>query len=152
MVGPLIDQIVGTAFLLMFVLALTDERNQPPKANLAPLLIGLAVAAIGMSFGANAGYAINPARDFGPRFFAWLAGWGQVAFPGAHGYWWVPIVGPFIGGVLGAIVYDLFVGDVLRARGEPPAPDVEGFGETVEERPTAADGEVDVLGRTVRER
>ena len=44
------------------------------------------------------------------------------------------------------------VGDVLRARGEPPAPDVEGFGETVEERPTAADGEVDVRGRTVRER
>src|SRR5215211_119521 len=109
--------IVGTAFLLMFVLALTDERNQPPKANLAPLLIGLAVAAIGMSFGANAGYAFNPARDFGPRFFAWLAGWGQVAFPGAHGYFWVPIVGPFVGGVLGAIVYDLFVGDVLRARG-----------------------------------
>jgi len=52
------------------------------------------VAAIGMSFGANAGYAINPARDFGPRFFAWLAGWGQVAFPGVHGYFWVPIVGP----------------------------------------------------------
>jgi glycerol uptake facilitator protein len=82
LVGPVIDQIVGTAFLLMFVLALTDERNQPPKSNLAPLLIGFAVAAIGMSFGANAGYAINPARDFGPRFFAWLAGWGQVAFPG----------------------------------------------------------------------
>jgi glycerol uptake facilitator protein len=135
MIGPLIDQIVGTAFLLMFVLALTDERNQPPKSNLAPLLIGFAVAAIGMSFGANAGYAINPARDFGPRFFAWLAGWGQVAFPGAHGYWWVPIIGPLIGGVLGAFVYDLFVGDILRARGEPPAPDVEGFGETVEERP-----------------
>ena len=151
MVGPLIDQIVGTAFLLMFVLALTDERNQPPKSNLAPLLIGLAVAAIGMSFGANAGYAINPARDFGPRFFAWLAGWGQVAFPGAHGYFWVPIVGPFVGGVLGAIVYDLFVGDVLRARGEPPAPDVEGFGET-EEQPTTADGQVEVRGRTVRER
>jgi glycerol uptake facilitator protein len=140
LVGPVIDQLVGTAFLLVFVLALTDERNQPPKSNLAPLLIGLAVAAIGMSFGANAGYAINPARDFGPRFFAWLAGWGQVAFPGAHGYWWVPIVGPLIGGVLGALVYDLFVGDVLRARGEPPAPDVEGFGETVEEEPTRPTG------------
>jgi glycerol uptake facilitator protein len=47
----------------------------------------------------------------------------------------VPIIGPLIGGVLGAFVYDLFVGDILRARGEPPAPDVEGFGETVEERP-----------------
>ena len=82
LIGPLIDQIVGTAFLLMFVLALTDERNQPPRSNLAPLLIGLAVAAIGMSFGANAGYAINPARDLGPRFLAWLTGWGRVAFPG----------------------------------------------------------------------
>ena len=152
MIGPLIDQIVGTAFLLMFVLALTDERNQPPMSNLAPLLIGFAVAAIGMSFGANAGYAINPARDFGPRFFAWLAGWGKVAFPGVHNYFWVPIVGPFIGGVLGAIVYDLFVGDVLRARKEPPAPNVEGFGETVEERPTTADRKVEARGRTVRER
>jgi glycerol uptake facilitator protein len=141
MIGPLVDQIVGTAFLLMFVLALTDKRNQPPKSNLAPLLIGLAVAAIGMSFGANAGYAINPARDFGPRFFAWLTGWGQVAFPGAHGYFWVPIVGPLIGGVIGAYVYDLFAGDVLRARGAPPAPDVDAFGETVEERPTVTDGE-----------
>jgi hypothetical protein len=61
-------------------------------------------------------------------------------------------VGPFIGGVLGAIVYDLFVGDVLRARKEPPAPNVEGFGETVEERPTTAHGKVEARGRTVRER
>jgi glycerol uptake facilitator protein len=82
LIGPLIDQIVGTAFLLMFVLALTDERNQPPKSNLAPLLIGLAVAAIGMSFGANAGYAINPARDLGPRFLAWLSGWARSPSPG----------------------------------------------------------------------
>lgn len=127
MIGPLVDQIVGTAFLLMFVFALTDDRNQPPKSNLAPLLIGFAVAAIGMSFGANAGYAINPARDFGPRVLAWLGGWGTVAFPGAHWYFWVPIVGPLIGGVIGAVVYDLFVGDVLRARGAPPAPDVDAF-------------------------
>jgi glycerol uptake facilitator len=135
LLGPLVDQIVGTAFLLVFVLALTDERNQPPKANLAPLLVGLAVAAIGMSFGANAGYAINPARDFGPRFFAWLAGWGQVALPGVHGYVWVPIIGPLVGGVIGAVVYDLFIRDVLLARGVPPAPDVAARGETVEEEP-----------------
>jgi glycerol uptake facilitator protein len=152
MVGPLVDQIVGTAFLLVFVLALTDERNQPPKANLAPLLVGLAVAAIGMSFGANAGYAINPARDFGPRFFAWLAGWGQVALPGTHGYVWVPIIGPLVGGVVGAVVYDLFIRDVLRARGVPPAPDVEARGETVEEEPTGAPSDAKAQGWTVRER
>jgi glycerol uptake facilitator protein len=152
MIGPLVDQIVGTAFLLMFVLALTDERNQPPKANLAPLLVGLAVAAIGMSFGANAGYAINPARDFGPRFFAWLAGWGQVALPGVHGYVWVPIVGPLVGGVVGAVVYDLFIRDVLRARGAPPAPDVEARGETVEEEPARPPSDAETRGRTVRER
>jgi glycerol uptake facilitator protein len=135
MVWPFIDQIVGTAFLLMFVLALTDERNQPPRSNLAPLLVGLAVAAIGMSFGANAGYAINPARDFGPRVFAWLAGWGQVAIPGIHNYLWVPIVGPFVGGVLGAIVYDIFIRDVLRDRGEPEAAGVEAEGRTIKEEP-----------------
>src|SRR5919198_3857785 len=61
MIWPFIDQIVGTAFLVMFVFALVDRLNLPPGVNLAPLLIGLAVAAIGMSFGANAGYAINPA-------------------------------------------------------------------------------------------
>jgi glycerol uptake facilitator protein len=151
MIGPLVDQIVGTAFLLVFVLALTDERNQPPKANLAPLLVGLAVAAIGMSFGANAGYAINPARDFGPRFFAWLAGWGQVAMPGVHGYVWVPIVGPLVGGVVGAVVYDFFIRDVLRARGTPPAPDVEAQGRTVEEEPVGSPSDAEAKDRTVRE-
>ena len=60
-------------------------------------------------------------------------------------------MGPLVGGVIGAFVYDLFVGDILRARGEPPAPDVEGFGETVEERP-GADGRPAARGRTVKER
>jgi glycerol uptake facilitator protein len=133
LVGPFVDQIVGTGFLVMFVFALTDERNQPPRANLAPLMIGLAVAAIGMSFGANAGYAINPARDFGPRLLAWFVGWGRVAMPGIHNYFWVPIVGPFIGGVLGAVIYDLFIRDVLRDRGEPIAAEVEVEGRTVKE-------------------
>jgi glycerol uptake facilitator protein len=119
--GPLIDQIVGTAFLLIFVVALIDLRNTAVGSNLAPLGIGLAVAAIGMSYGANAGYAINPARDFGPRLFAYFAGWGKVALPGSYNgsfsnYFWIPIVGPLIGGVLGVVIYDLFIGDVLHAR------------------------------------
>jgi glycerol uptake facilitator protein len=81
-IGPFVDQVVGTAFLLAFILALTDQRNQPPRANLAPWIVGLAVVAISLSFGANAGYAINPARDFGPRLLAAIAGWGKVALPG----------------------------------------------------------------------
>jgi glycerol uptake facilitator protein len=135
MIGPLIDQIVGTMFLVIFVFALTDTFNQAPRANLTPFLVGLAVAAIGMSYGANAGYAINPARDFGPRIFALLAGWGQVAFPGTvkgafTAYFWVPIVGPFVGGVIGAFVYDFFIQDVLKARGEEPEEGLEPRGET----------------------
>ncbi|MBO0820315.1 MAG: aquaporin family protein [Nocardiopsaceae bacterium] len=122
--GPLIDQIVGTAFLLMFVVALIDLRNTAVGSNLAPLAIGLAVAAIGMSYGANAGYAINPARDFGPRLLAFFAGWGHLALPGSYSaagvsfswYFWIPIVGPLVGGVLGIVLYDLFIGDVLHAR------------------------------------
>jgi glycerol uptake facilitator protein len=133
--GPLLDQVIGTAFLVLAIFALTDERNQPPKGNLAPLVVGLLVAAIGMSFGANAGYAINPARDLGPRLLAALAGWGPVAFPGAGGYFWVPIVGPLVGAVLGAVTYDACIGRVLVARGELATTDVEAAGSVVKEEP-----------------
>jgi glycerol uptake facilitator protein len=126
--GPFIDQVVGTAFLLMFVVAIIDMRNTGVKANMAPFMVGMAVAAIGMSYGANAGYAINPARDFGPRLFAWIAGWGDLALPGSiegsfSWYFWIPIVGPLIGGAIGVLLYDLFIGDVLHSRApkdEPP--------------------------------
>ncbi|MFF9085867.1 MIP/aquaporin family protein [Streptomyces sp. NPDC014991] len=121
--GPLIDQIVGTAFLLMLIAAVIDLRNQAVKANLGPLIVGFVVAAIGMSYGANAGYAINPARDFGPRLFTYAAGWDGLAFPGTvpgafSAYWWIPIVGPLIGGAIGILIYDLFIGDVLVVRSE----------------------------------
>jgi glycerol uptake facilitator protein len=107
------------------------------KANLAPVVIGFVVVAIGLSFGANAGYAINPARDFGPRLFAWIAGWGKVAIPGNYGnisgYLWIPIVGPVIGGLIGAFVYDLGIRSTMIARGETPSADVEERGRTVED-------------------
>ena len=136
-IGPFIDQIVGTAFLVGFVFALVDEFNQPVRANLAPLAVGLVVVAVGLSFGANAGYAINPARDFGPRLLALIAGWGKVAIPGDYGnvnaYLWIPIVGPIVGGLIGAFVYDFAIRDVLVARGEQPEPGVEERGRTVED-------------------
>jgi glycerol uptake facilitator protein len=133
--GPLIDQIVGTFFLALFVWAVTDEFNLPVGSNMGPFIIGMIVMAIGVSFGANAGYAINPARDFGPRIFAWIAGWGKVAFPGDYGnvntYFWIPIVGPFIGAGLASVFYDLFIRDILKSR-KAPEPGVEAEGRTVQ--------------------
>jgi glycerol uptake facilitator protein len=89
-------------------------------ANLAPLIIGFIVVAIGISLGANAGYAINPARDFGPRMSAWAAGWKDIAFPGDYDnvntYFWIPILGPIAGAGIGAAVYDGLIRSVLRAR------------------------------------
>jgi glycerol uptake facilitator protein len=138
-IGPLVDQIVGTAFLVAFVFALVDEVNQPVRANLAPIAIGFVVVAVGLSFGANAGYAINPARDLGPRILALIAGWGKVAFPGDYGnisgYFWIPIVGPIVGGLVGAYAYDFAIRDVLIARGEEPSPEVEERGRTAIEEP-----------------
>jgi MIP family channel proteins len=107
--GGLIDQIVGTALLVGVIFALSDEKNMPPASNLAPVLVGALVLLIGMTFGYNAGYAINPARDFGPRCFTAVAGWGTEVFAAKNHWWWVPIVGPIIGGVLGGFVYDLFI-------------------------------------------
>ncbi len=118
--GPFIDQIVGTGILVALIAALLDTRNSAPESKLAPYLIGLVVVAIGLSYGTNAGYAINPARDLGPRLLTYAFGWGHLAFPGAgtyfSHYWWIPIAGPLAGGALGILAYDFFVGDAIRAR------------------------------------
>lgn len=136
--GPLLDQVVGTAILVALIVAIIDRRNVAPSANMWPFLIGLVVVAIGMTYGTNAGYAINPARDLGPRVLTWLMGWNELAFPGAYqyfsGYWWIPIVGPLVGGAVGVLVYDLFVGQVLSAREEPGAQEEPGAREEPADR------------------
>ncbi|AXE24977.1 aquaporin [Streptomyces globosus] len=120
--GAFRDQIIGTAILMLLVLAVTDLFNTPPGANLAPFVIGLIVVAIGMAWGTNAGYAINPARDFGPRLASFLTGYGG-AWRDQYGnlYFWVPIAGPLIGAVVGGAFYKFFVGRYLpTAEPEPP--------------------------------
>jgi glycerol uptake facilitator len=135
--GPLIDQIVGTALLVGVLLGIIDELGTPVRANLAPLIVGLLVGGIGLSFGANAGYAINPARDFGPRVFAAIAGYDKVAFPGDYGnintYFWIPIIGPFVGGLIGAFIYDFCIHSTYVALGKKPSPTLEEMGVTVED-------------------
>jgi MIP family channel proteins len=113
--GGFVDQVVGTALLMVGVLAVTDQRNNAAPGWLTPVLVGGLVVAIGVAFGFNAGYAINPARDFAPRLFTAVAGWGGEVFTAAGGWWWVPIVAPCVGAILGALTYDLFV-----SRHHPP--------------------------------
>ncbi|MFC4053804.1 MIP/aquaporin family protein [Actinomadura syzygii] len=121
--GGFRDQVIGTAILLFLVLALTDLRNAPPLANMAPLIIGLIVVAIGMAFGSDAGYAINPARDLGPRLAQFITGY-DTAWRDQYGnlYFWVPIVGPLIGGPIGAGLYILLIGRNIPEDGEGEVP------------------------------
>jgi glycerol uptake facilitator protein len=139
--GGLRSEIIGTAILVMVLLAIIDARNTAPGANLAPFIIGLLVVAIGMSLGALSGYAINPARDFGPRLASWITGWSTaMKAPNGQLYFWVPIVGPLIGGAIGAFVYDGLIGRFLPVE-EPEVgrtPQVPDTGERVETRPPEA--------------
>lgn len=108
--GGFVDQVVGTALLMCGVLAVTDQKNSGPPGWLVPPLVGGLVVAIGVAFGFNAGYAINPARDLGPRLFTAVAGWGTSVFSAGGGWWWVPVVAPVVGAILGAWLYDACVG------------------------------------------
>jgi MIP family channel proteins len=108
--GGLIDQIVGTALLVAVIFGISDSRNSPAPAGVAPVVVGLLVVAIGAAFGFNSGYAINPARDFGPRLFTFVGGWGSEVFRAGNHWWWVPIVAPCIGAVIGGWAYDALIG------------------------------------------
>jgi glycerol uptake facilitator protein len=113
----LLDQIILTAFLLFGIFAITEQYNEAaPTANSGALMIGFLVALIGASMGYLEAWAINPARDFGPRLFAYFAGWGASALPSPDNYWWIPIVGPLIGGVVGAAAYQWLIYPFLPAR------------------------------------
>ncbi|MBL8204168.1 MAG: MIP family channel protein [Blastocatellia bacterium] len=108
--GGFVDQFIGTMMLMLVIAAIGDARNNSTLGNLGPIAVGLLVIVIGASMGMNAGYAINPARDLGPRLFTFVAGWGAEVFRANNYYFWVPIVGPILGGIAGMFVYDLFVG------------------------------------------
>jgi glycerol uptake facilitator protein len=104
----LIAEVIGGFMLVLALLAVISPGNFVPGSELAkgfgPLLVGVIVAAIGLSLGGPTGYAINPARDLGPRIAHAL-----LPIAGKRnsdwGYAWIPIVGPIIGGVLGALLY-----------------------------------------------
>jgi glycerol uptake facilitator protein len=107
-------ELILTAVLLMGVMAMTESLNSTaPKGLGAAISVGLLVAAIGGIGGQLTGFAINPARDFGPKLFTALAGWGSTPFTAHNYYFWVPIAGPLIGGVVGAFIYKKFIRSYL---------------------------------------
>jgi glycerol uptake facilitator protein len=111
------DEIVLTAFLVFGIFAITEQYNEvAPGANSGALIIGFLVAVIGASMGYLESWAINPARDFGPRLFCFFTGWGSSAFPSPGSYWWVPIAGPLLGGAVGGAAYQLLIHPFLPAR------------------------------------
>ncbi|QHC36784.1 MIP/aquaporin family protein [Komagataeibacter xylinus] len=111
------DEIILTAILVFGIFAITEQYNEmAPGANFGALIIGFLVAAIGASMGYLEAWAINPARDLGPRLFAYMAGWHEAALPAAGHYWWVPVVGPLIGGLVGATAYEYLVFPFLPAQ------------------------------------
>jgi len=112
-----VDEIILTALLLFGIFAITEQYNEmAPKANSGALMIGFLVAIIGSSMGYLEAWALNPARDFGPRLFAYFAGWGESALPAPQNYWWVPIIAPLVGGVIGGGAYQLLIHPFLPAR------------------------------------
>ena len=102
----LVEAII-TAILMGVIMSLTDDNNGLPRGPLAPLLIGLLIAVIGSSMGPLTGFAMNPARDFGPKLMTFLAGWGEISLTGGRDipYFLVPVFAPIVGACLGAAAY-----------------------------------------------
>ncbi|WP_438279583.1 MIP/aquaporin family protein [Pseudomonas alabamensis] len=100
-------EVVITAILMGVIMALTDDNNGLRRGPMAPLLIGLLIAVIGSAMGPLTGFAMNPARDFGPKLMTFLAGWGEVSLTGGRDipYFLIPIVAPILGACLGAAAY-----------------------------------------------
>lgn len=113
--GAFAVEFVITAVLMFAILALGDDRNGAPNGAATPLLIGLLIAVIGGSLGPLTGFAMNPARDFGPKFFAYLAGWGDMALTGGKDipYFIVPILAPIFGAAFGGWLYPKVIGFYL---------------------------------------
>ncbi len=109
-IGAMLVEALGTAILVLVIFALSDPDNAAaPEPTLVPFFVGFTVAVLISLFAPITQAGWNPARDFGPRLVALLAGFGTVAIPGPQGGFWIYIVGPLLGGLAGGLVYERLV-------------------------------------------
>jgi len=106
--GGFVDQLIETALFVITIFAVTDPRNTRPYSAAVPFLVGFSLFLIGVTFGANTGFAVNPARDFGPRAFSAIV-YGSEVFRADYWFWYIPLVGPLAGSLLGGFLYVFFV-------------------------------------------
>ncbi|XP_075707120.1 aquaporin-3-like [Rhinoderma darwinii] len=129
-INGLTDQVIATAALMICILAILDEDNNAAPRGLQPFVIGLVVLLVGLAMGFNCGYPINPAQDLAPRIFTAFAGWGLEVFRAGGNWWWVPVLGPMIGGVVGTFIYEILI-EIHHSAGEEEEEKLE---DDVEER------------------
>ncbi|KAF7292860.1 putative aquaporin 4 [Mycena indigotica] len=104
------SEFLATAILMILILAATDKHNAPPPSGLLPLVLFILVVGIGSSLGMETGFAINPARDFGPRLLTSMVGYGSAVYSFRNQYWlWCPIIATILGAQAGALYYDIFL-------------------------------------------
>jgi MIP family channel proteins len=127
LVSPLMAvgvEALGTALLVFMIFALIEARHAGGAGALTPFFIGFTVAVLISLFAPITQAGWNPARDFGPRVVAFLAGWGDIAIPGPRNGFWVYIVGPLVGGPIGAAVYDLALRPAFAPEAVPDSVEV----------------------------
>lgn len=106
--GQFFSEVVGSAALMVCIFAICDQYNHPANDK-GPLVILFLVFGIGACLGWQTGYAINMARDFGTRLLSYAVGYGNEVWTAGHYYFWVPMLAPFAGCLLGGFIYDVFV-------------------------------------------
>jgi len=138
------DEFIGTFILVFVVFAISDKHNSAIHPSLIPLVIFMLILGIGAAFGMQTGYAVNPARDLGPRIMTAMVGYGSQVFTFRHNYWiWGPIIAACCGGLVAGLLYDLFIyrgpdsfiNHPSRARASFSTPQVQGRNRSALEEP-----------------